>query len=114
MVPSGWVAVTNSQIICQIFIFIFFLPRLSQHLDLHQGLSGGGGGGHTFLVASGSSSGDTLKWCTLPSEHLRVKRQLSLARIYGVRTGAKSLVQNVTKIPKCDAFRPDTESRIFF
>lgn len=36
---------------------------------------------HTRLVASGSFLGGTLKWCTLPSKHVRVKRQLSLARV---------------------------------
>lgn len=36
----------------------------------------------TFLVPSGSFLGDTLKWCTLSSKHLRVKKQLSLALIW--------------------------------
>lgn len=35
----------------------------------------------TCLVVSGSLFGGILKWCTLPSKHVRVKRQLSLARL---------------------------------
>lgn len=39
----------------------------------------------TFLVTSGSFWGDTLKWCTLSSKHLRVNKKRSLPRLWKLK-----------------------------
>jgi len=64
----------------------------------------------TFAVASGSFLGDTLKWCMLSSKHLRVKKQLSLARSWGknenvkIKTSQKcaKVIQNSHKLKTTD------------
>lgn len=58
---------------------------------------------HTFLAASGSFWGDTLKWCMLPSKHFRVKKQLSLARLWKREHQKHSLVQRLYS-HKCNTF----------
>ena len=53
----------------------------------------------TFLVASGSFLGETLKWCKLSSKHLRVKKQVSFALIWNTWLKTKCNFAAVSGVP---------------